>query len=362
MAQKNKALEKEIKATIKALNKQTGAKLSYTSLYEDIESALQPHMSASRDEELIRIYTQGISALSNKPLERHSIIVSNPILREKYKGDPAEKYTITMASTQMNDLMMKMLELQNPDFAKGFVWNEQQLNTVRDYEQGALRDRSLYNEWPKCLKEWNHICFRHDIEKIDKTFNSAELSNNQYKYDKKRGNEMDVKVAELFYKAKLIKEEIDGYGFFTGLFNRIFNYKKMNAYSDFLAKADETLTKVGFVPNRDESSAYTLLYKKIMPPHETDMKYIESEREERNVENEKKIQEIQNKDILEYGNNLTEQQIKDHIAYIKQDADIYMQGQIDQYNKEHGTHLSVSGEINHNDQSKSTSKNQINGR
>ena len=46
MAQKNKALEKEIKEMIKSLNKQTGAKLSYTNLYDDIKSALEPHMAS----------------------------------------------------------------------------------------------------------------------------------------------------------------------------------------------------------------------------------------------------------------------------------------------------------------------------
>lgn len=339
MAQKNKALEKEIRAKIKELNKQTGAKLSYTKLYEDIESALQPHLELGRDDELIGIYTEGIRALSDKMLERRSLMVSNPVLREKYKGDPAEKYTITMASTQMNDLMVKMMKLQDPDFAESFVWSEKQLNIIRDYEQGGIKDRSLYNEWPKCLKEWDHRCFRKDIEIIDQTFNSVELSNEPYKYDKTRGNEKDVKVAELFYKAKLIKDEIDGYGFFTSLFNRIFNFRKMNAYSDFLAKANETLAKVGFDPKRHESSANRLLYSKIMPPHEQDVKQVDFARDQRTLDNEKKVLDKQNEAIVQSNNEVTEQQALDVQARLIEESKDYINQVIEEYNREHGTDL-----------------------
>ena len=157
MPQKDKNLEREIKARIKELNKQTGAKLSFAKLYEDIESALQPHMTATRDNELVRIYTEGISALSDNMLTRHSAIVSNPVLRTKYKDDPAAKYSITVADAQMNDLIKKMMSYIDPDQAAGFFWSEQQLNAVRDFEYGSVKGRNRNEEWPKCLKEWDHL-------------------------------------------------------------------------------------------------------------------------------------------------------------------------------------------------------------
>lgn len=325
----NKALEKEIKEMIKVLNKQTGAKLSYKKLYEDIESALLDYKSASRDDELLAIYTQGITALSDKLLTKHSAITSNPILREKYKGDPAETYTITVASKQMNDLMMKIFELQDKDMAAGFVWSDKQLNAAREYERLALRGRSLYDEWPKCLKEWDHSCFYKDIENIDKTFNSEELVNEPYKYVKNRENDKDVKAAELYYKAKIIKDEIDGYGFFTRLYNRIFNYKKMNAYAAYLAKADETLTKIGFDPERHGGSAESILYKKIMPPHEIDLKYLESQSEHRDLEHEQAIQNKHNTAIFTSEN--TEEQVREHYEFLKQQAQDIMRAEEEKY-------------------------------
>lgn len=324
MPQKNKALEKEIKARIKELNKQTGANLSFTKLYEDIESALQPHMAESRDNELVAIYTAGISQLSDKMLTRHSAIVSNPVLRTKYKDDPATKYTITMADAQMNDLIKQMISYINPEEGARFFWSEQQLNAVCDFEYGSVKGRNRNEEWPKCIKGWDHECFYKDIETIDNTFNTVELSNDKYKFDKRRGNEKDVKAAELYYKAKIVKDEVDGYGFFMRLIYRIFNSKLMNAYDAFVQKAKETLDRIGFNEETHGAEAIRMLYGKTMPPHENDIKFVESMRNQRSLDNEKKVHDIQ--------------------AKLIEDAKTDIEREYAEYNKKNGTNLTYQSE------------------
>ena len=292
MPQKNKTLEKEIKARIKALNKQTGAKLSFTKLYEDMESALQPHMAASRDDELVAIYTAGIRELSDQMLTRHSAIVSNPVLRTRYKDDPALKYTITIADAQMNDLMKQMMTYIGPEHAAGFFWSEEQLNRVRDFEYGSVKGRNRNEEWPKCLKEWDHLCFYKDIELIDKEFDPKDTT---YRYNGRHTGDKDIKAAELYHKAKTVKDEVDGYGFFLRLIYRIFNSKMMNAYDAFMQKAKETLDRIGFDENKHGEGAKQVLYGHTMPPHEEAVNFVDSMRNKRSLENEDRVRSIRDK-------------------------------------------------------------------
>ena len=334
MPEKNKTLEKEIKARIKELNKQTGANLSFTKLYEDIVSAQLPYKEqGDRDQEMIVIYTEGVSQLSDKMLTRHSAIVSNPILRARYKDDPATKYTITMADAQMKELIEKMIRYIDPDKEKGFFLSEEQLNAIRNFEYGSLKCRTLYEEWPKCIKGWDHECFYKDIETIDNTFNTVELSNDKYKFDKRRGNEKDVKVAELYYKSKIIKDEVDSYGFFMRLIYRIFNSKLMNAYDAFVQKAKETLDRIGFNEETHGAEAIRMLYGKTMPPHENDIKFVESMRNQRSLDNEKKVHDIQ--------------------AKLIEDAKADIEREYAKYNEKNGTNLTYQSE----DESKTDKNN-----
>ena len=321
MPQKNKTLEKEIKARIKELNKQTGAKLSFTKLYEDIESALEPHMAKSRDNEFVAIYTEGISQLSDNMLTKHSAIVSNPILRTRYKDDPAAKYSITVADAQMSDLIKKMLTYINPEEAAGFYWSEQQLKAVRDYEYGMVKGRNRNEEWPKCLKEWDHTCFYKDIELIDKEFDPQDTT---YKYNSRHTRDKDVKAAELYYKAKIVKDEVDGYGFFLRLIYRIFNSKMMNAYDAFVQKAKETLDRIGFDAEKHGENAETMLFGKTMPPHENDINYIDSINNKKALENEETVLKIKDK--------------------LFNDAKADMDRALEEYNKEHSSDLSYPRE------------------
>ena len=331
MPEKNKTLEKEIKARIKELNKQTGANLSFTKLYDDIVSAQLPYKEqGDRDQEMIVIYTEGVSQLSDKMLTRHSAIVSNPVLRARYKDDPAAKYTITMADAQMKELIEKMIKYIDPDKEKGFFLSEEQLNAIRNFEYGSVKCRNRSEEWPKCLKEWDHQCFYKDIELIDAEFDPKDTT---YKYDKRHKNDKDVKVAELYYKAKIIKDQVDGYGFFMRLIYRIFNSRLMNAYDAYVQKAKETLDRIGFKEENHGAEAIRMLYGKTMPPHENDIKFVESMRNQRSLDNEKKVHDIQAK-LIENAKADIEQE------YAK-------------YNEKNGTNLTYQSE----DESKTDKNN-----
>ena len=321
MAQ-NKALKNEIKAMIKALNKKTGAELSFTKLYEDIVSANESYkQEGDRDQEMVVIFNDGIRELSDKMLTRHSAIVSNPILRTKYKDDPAATYTIIQADTQMKDLIAKMLEYYDPDVAKGFFWTEKQLDAIYQYEHAAVLGRNRSEEWPKCLKEWDHQCFYKDMELIEKEFDPKDTT---YQYNSRRQSDKDVKAAELYYKAKIIEDEVEGYGFFLRLIYRIFNSKIMNAYDAYVQKAKETLGRIGFDEKKHGGRAQSMLYGKIMPPHENDVKYVESMRNKGALENETKVLEIKTK--------------------LFENAKADMDQALDEYNKEHGTVLTYPSE------------------
>jgi hypothetical protein len=131
-------------------------------------------------------------------------------------------------------------------------------------------------------------------------------------------------VAELYYKAKIVKDEVDGYGFFLRLIYRIFNSKMMNAYDAFIQKAKETLDRIGFDADTHGEDAETMLYGKTMPPHESDINYVESMRNKKSLENEEKVLEIKNK--------------------LLNDAKDEMERALEKYNKEHGSDLSYPSE------------------
>jgi hypothetical protein len=336
MVQNNKDLINEIKETIKELNKKTGAKLSYTKLYEDIEEALQPHMEMSRDTLLVQLYTEGIEALSEKSLLRRSLVATNPILMERYKNDPLASYTVTEAKASMNDLIVKMMTLQNPEFANSFSWNKNQENQIQDYMESMVRNRTCFSEWPKCFKKWDYQCFYKDIESIDKTFDTDALNKNGYKFKGKAENELDFKVAELFYKSSIIKAEIDGYGFFTRIFNRIFSFRKMGAYDAFLRKADEVLKKVGFSTDseKDRGKAESILYRSKMPPYDKDCSYLWNDSlDKEKILNKEDID--RQKQIIAESGEITTKKVIDLKNKILIDSEEMMRKAEEDYFKEH---------------------------
>ena len=81
MPQNNKTLKKEIRTMIKELNKQTGAKLSFTSLYEELSSVMNVENQTMREQEFLGFFNNGLGQLSDKMLTKRSAIMSSPILR-----------------------------------------------------------------------------------------------------------------------------------------------------------------------------------------------------------------------------------------------------------------------------------------
>lgn len=309
MPNNNDALIKDIKRSIKDINKRMGTKFSYEDMYDDIGIIMRIENQTMKDQEFIGYYTRGIFTLSDKMLTRRSVIMSHPLLTEKYKDDPALQYSISEASDTMNSLISRIMNIIDPDAARGHVLSKEQLDTISTYQRDAIKDRSYLSEIPKCLKKWDYRCFIEDAEKIDGLFTFNGAADDTYKFNGNENDERDFNAALLYYKVQKIQQELDSHIFLW----HWFNFRKVGACNAFIAKANEALQKVGFNSNKHEGKAESILLKRIMPPHHSDFNKIDAERNLRDKQNDVKMQLEKNSSIANYNLNINADDVKKHI-------------------------------------------------
>lgn len=309
MPNNNRDLIKEIKRSIKDINKRMGTKFSYEDMYDDIGIIMRIENQKMKDQEFIGYYTRGILTLSDKMLTKRSVIMSHPLLTEKYKDDPALQYSISEASDTMNSLISRIMNIIDPDAARGYVLSKEQLDTISTYQRDAIKDRSYLSEIPKCLKKWDYRCFIEDAEKIDGLFTFNGAADDTYKFNGNENDERDFNAALLYYKVQKIQQELDSHIFLW----HWFNFRKVGACNAFIAKANEALKKVGFDSDKHEYKAESILLKRIMPPHHSDFEKIDAERNIRDKQNDVKMQLEQNSNIANYNLNINSDEIKRHI-------------------------------------------------
>ena len=266
MPQNNKTIEKNIRSLIKSINKKTGANLSYSKLYNQIDSMLKIEDETERENAFVAFHIANMGNVSEKLLAKKGVFSSNIVIAEKYMYHDAMRYSITDASSDVHSLTGQFLSLIVPD--EKYIMNHRQLDAIHEYEMSVLKSHNYYAEIPKCLKEWNYKCYHEEIKDVDSIFKD-------HTYSANIKNSLDIAMADLYYKTTLIRAELEGHGAIW----RFFNFRKVAAYRTFTEKVDATLREHGFDAATHGEESLEFLKNTIMPPHDLDVEHVAGERD-----------------------------------------------------------------------------------
>ena len=265
MPQNNKTIEKNIRNLIKSINRKTGAKLSFSEMYSQIDAMFKIEDKTEREDAFVAFHIAYTGAISEKLLANKGIFSSNVIIAEKYMHHPAMRYSLTDASSDVHSLTGQFLSLIAPD--EKYVMNHKQLDAIHKYEMDVLRSHNYYDEIPKCLKEWNYRCYYEEIKDVDEIFRN-------HTYSANHKNSLDIAMADLYYKTTLIRSELESHGAIW----RFFNFRKVAACRAFTEKVDATLRDHGFDVATHGEESLEFLKNTIMPPHDLDVEHVDGER------------------------------------------------------------------------------------
>ena len=137
MPQNNKAAQTKIRDIIKQINQYAGTNLSYKDLYRRIDGALKVE-GAERENRLSAIYIDVSREIEKKILPIRTLIQSNDVLGQKYRGHKAEKFSITTATRDAKKLILEFCDMMEPDHPEKHEITPNQLDAIRDYGGGYL--------------------------------------------------------------------------------------------------------------------------------------------------------------------------------------------------------------------------------
>lgn len=275
MPQNNNNIKKRIIKAVKERNKHESGKLSFTQMYDQLDTILKIKNQEEREHAFVAFHCLWTQALAENLLAQRAVLQSNIFMSEKNFNHPAMDYSLSLASGYVKALTKDILRLIDPEYAEKHIYNHSQLEEIHRFEMDMLNNYTYYTEIPKILKAWskNLDCFYQEISTIDDffRFNKADEEPHVYTGDPK--NQWDVGAAEFYYKSTLIREKLAKHNPLW----RFFNFKKVAAYNQYLSKVDEALNKIGFNPEIHGEDALNILKTTIIQPHEIDLEHVTDE-------------------------------------------------------------------------------------
>ena len=273
----NRELESQIKELIQERNAICGSKLSYSTMYSQLEAIMKIKDQKERDDAFLSFHCFYTHELSSKLLDQHSVFYSNEILGHRHANHPSMLYSISVDSKNVRWITDNILSMIDPEYAKKHLFNEEQIQAIHKFETDTLKSHSYYAETPRILKAWDYKCFNHERKLIDTTFYFGVDHRENHIFTGNPKVQADISAAEFFYKRNLIQQEIESYT----RFERFLNFRRVWACRKYIAKVDEVLKKIGFDPARHADVAMTILKNTTQPPHDIDFEHVDTERAER---------------------------------------------------------------------------------
>ena len=100
MPKRKVRVDNDVKKSIKESNKLTGAKISYSDVYNRVADALML-MGDKREAALEQCCCDLITSVGERLVPKRIMMHSNPAFIEKYKGTPAMDYTVDAATNEI---------------------------------------------------------------------------------------------------------------------------------------------------------------------------------------------------------------------------------------------------------------------
>lgn len=268
--QNRKIMEKELNKRIKAINKLTGSRVSYKTLYAQAQNIFAME-EGEREAALTEAYIALSKSISENVLFMRSLIKSNALLEDKYRNHEANNHSVVDSSIYAKELIASMMELIDPENANKYAVTPKQLSAIRDYEMDEIRSHNSHKEMPKILERWDRKCFEEDIKRLEELLPNEKISNKKrYNYTGDKNNPKDIIAAEYFYKARLVKEELAKHNRIW----RFFNFRKVATYERYIEAVDDQLAFVRFNVDWEDDRPLELLKDNVMAPHVEDAKQI----------------------------------------------------------------------------------------
>ena len=281
MARDKKAIKtmvEKLKNDIKQFNEQTGASLSYNKISKQINKIFK--LDEAKRDAAIKAYELELrKEVADKVLTTRSTLWSIDKYVKNSENHPLMKYSITFVTKRTNLLINGFCDLKQEGYSNARPITKDEAKEIRDWELSQIRNRTLYSEPMRYMKEWDAECFRQEEEGIDYHFRNSKTNALRFTfkntYGKTGDSRKDIVAADIYHKMTYIKGELAKHGFFWRL---IFS-KKVTMWESYIAKAENTLQEIGFVEAEHKDKAIEMLKKAVATPHDMDEEVVKGEYE-----------------------------------------------------------------------------------
>ena len=183
MPKRKVLVDKDVQNSIKKSNKLTGAKISYSDVYNKVADAFML-MGEQREAALMQCCCDLIKSVGEKLVPKRIVMHSNPALIEKYRGTPAMNYTVEAATAEIKAWIFGICALIDPNYAAKNPFVSKNTAAMRDAQVNVLKSQSYADNLPAYVKNWDRHCFPRDLEGIDDIF-SIEKKKDLTKFKKR---------------------------------------------------------------------------------------------------------------------------------------------------------------------------------
>ena len=270
---KREVLEnQQIQKSIKDSNKITGAKISYSDLFNRVADALVLDGN-ERETALEECYSDLVRTIGEKLIPKRLKMHSNPLWEEKYRDDPAMKCTLEQAGAEIRSWIYGICLMIDPQFTKNDPFAAKNTAAMRDAKINLLKSYNYVDMMPVYIKKWGRDCFPMDIREIDDIFSIEKPDRPPHTWTGSYENKLDVIASEYYYKSLLVQQELDSHGFFWKL---VF-YKYVRACEEYISKVDRMLDCIKFSAHYHDKLAKNILRMNHMRPIGDEIALVESE-------------------------------------------------------------------------------------
>ena len=270
-----KALIKEIKSYIKTINTEIGSNLSYRKVSKDISrisamDVFEKEISLNQYELRLRKY------LTDLVLSTRSTFWASFRTLEKNRNHPLTKYSMTLATRASYHLTRQLCELNEEGYIKAHPRTAESAAELRDWSLAEVKKQSYYAVSPKTIPKWDTACYKAEIPLLGDNLVDSKTGQVNYTFRNDYNSEKfskEIAVAHIYYKLGIVQAELDKLGYLS----RLFSFRKVAAMNEYIAKAKQILTGVGFDEAQHAAQAIEALKNHVVSPHEVEGDNIEGE-------------------------------------------------------------------------------------
>lgn len=265
----------DFRKEVKHVNKKAFTNLSAEEIYKRVETIMQSpeHQWADAFVEYVKELNV---ELYEKPSYYRSLMVTNSRRWETSKGEYIQ-FRISEATREARNLINYCRQIIKPESVKTFEYTEKQFAQIRDWQIERLKTFTDYSEIKRTMKAWDNASVKASFEELDETLGLEKKSdpNKRHQFSGNYENANDQKIANVYARMKMFKEELGKHNIFWRWFT-----SNGRAYSNYVKRSKELFERVGFHEEKDGNSAIAYCQNTLPEVYETDIDIVKGDYED----------------------------------------------------------------------------------